>query len=63
MGERNPIPDCLSHLRQLLPVRTAGDDHLIRELRSIAEYELPDKGYEIVVIDAANRIEGLLRDG
>jgi hypothetical protein len=60
MTERGPIPDCLNHLRQLLPKRTASDDDLIRELRYIAELELAEMRAEDTVLKAAARLEELL---
>lgn len=62
MTERGPIPDCLSHLRQLVPKRTAKDDEIIKDLRATAEYELAAFRAEDTVRDAADRLEELLPD-
>jgi hypothetical protein len=60
MTARNPIPDCLSHLRQLRPARTAHDDQIISGLREIAEWGLDGTSRARSLLEAADRLEELL---
>jgi hypothetical protein len=64
MTERSPIPDCLSHLRQLLPKRTTRDDETIKGLRHMRDFGYVEGLYgEDAVTEGADRLEELLPDG